>query len=143
MNDTTRKECFELGREVAFLDSSPALEAFLAGYRESRLKRAEAVRDGLRQKEKTVTLTNQEIIELGYYVKEMTELIEENDIKLVYEEQKHCCGSVFHLVGGLLKNFIDIEYLNKHERVRDFYQERLSGESEKPLPLNTGEENPF
>ena len=76
--------------------------------------------DELRMKEKTVTLTNQNIIELGYLTKDMIECVYGH--KLSFEEA-NCYHSCFYTMRKLLKQ-ADAEYRSGHGLDEFFFEDR-------------------
>ena len=92
----------------------------------------------IRFKEKKVKLCNQDIIEIGYMAAEAIGPLAESRQKLFFE-QANCYASVFYLIKRLL-NLVDPEYLEIHSRVRDFYDQDLSNDSDR-LSLYNIEKN--
>ena len=78
----------------------------------------------IRLKEKEATLCNQNIIEVGYMAADLIGPLADTRQKLFFE-QANCYSSVFYLVKDLLKE-VDPEYLEMHQRMRDFYDQDLS-----------------
>ena len=75
--------------------------------------------DQLRLGVKTVELTNQQVIELAYSIKELVELYANAGTKLFFE-QANGYTAAFYTCRNLLKK-IDGDYLNHHIRVKEFY----------------------
>nr|MBC8460528.1 hypothetical protein [Deltaproteobacteria bacterium] len=82
------------------------------------------VMNTIRHEEKEITLSNQQIIELGYFVKDLFGPVVDEKAMLIID-QINCYTNVFYLVKDLLKQ-VDPEYLEMHQRVRDFYDRELS-----------------
>jgi len=78
----------------------------------------------IRLEKKKVTLSNQEIIELGYFVKDLFGPVVDEKAMLIID-QINCYTNVFYLVKDLLKQ-VDPKYLEIHPRLRDFYDRELS-----------------
>ena len=86
------------------------------------------VNNTIRHEKKQVTLSNQDIIEIGYMAADIIKGLAKDTVKLTCE-QANCYRSVFYLVKDLLKS-IDSQYLRNHERIGDFYDQVLSREGD-------------
>lgn len=72
----------------------------------------------LRFKEKQLTLSNQEIIELAYTTKE---IIEYSYGGKLFFEQANCYSSCFYTIRNLIEQ-VDQKYLDKHKELCEFYR---------------------
>lgn len=77
--------------------------------------------DVLRAKTHNVELTNQDIIELSYMVRDLVTLAAKQRAKLCWEEA-NCYGSTISTCCELLKN-VDTEYLQQHDKLASFFNE--------------------
>ena len=83
--------------------------------------------DELRFKEKEVKLNNQHIIEIGYIAMDLISIHAATREKLYFEEA-NCYSSVFYLLKECLLKMVDPEYLESHQKIRDFYNQDLSND---------------
>jgi hypothetical protein len=77
--------------------------------------------DELRFREKTVTLTNQDLVEWAYVVKELIEVAFGHKL---FWEQANCYVSMFITCKEMLEKHVDREYLDEHVELKKFYQQR-------------------
>jgi len=82
----------------------------------------------VRHEEKTVSLSNQSIMELGYMVSDFMEMLDGEAVKLTFE-QANCYQSVFYLIKDLLKS-VDQRYLSSHEGMNVFFNQGISREGD-------------
>jgi hypothetical protein len=83
------------------------------------MKNQEVEEIELRHIDKTVELTNQDILELAYATKELIEYV--FGAKLFWE-QTNCYFANFYTIRRLLKS-VDADYLNEHPKIAEFYRE--------------------
>ena len=79
--------------------------------------------DSIRLKEKTVVLSNQQIIEIGY----MAQIVISMGKPPTFDEM-NCFKAVFFLFKNNLLPVVDPEYLEIHHEVRDFFKQELSND---------------
>jgi len=77
--------------------------------------------DELRLKVHDVRLSNQEIVEFGYLVKETLEPLIQNEVKIKALEHLNCIRHCFQALQEILA-VVDANYLEMHSELAEFYQ---------------------